>query len=255
MTSHRDQMAELDQRYHAVIANEYEDVVHQPRKLGNDALFRAVTSHLPTQRRRMLDIGCGTGQMTLRIGERFAAITAVDHSDAMMRVAKQLVQAKPGLAPKMKWVESDAFGFAAACTDRFDFICAVGFLHHLSHDDLDEMLGLLRDLLAPGGRLLIAETLQFDPADEPELARWWNAPFRARFKGYSVAIDEPDEEPIPLETFERIFAKQNLRPVYQRRAWELFPRFGNVLDRIAIPMPDLFTRDEGIVELFILEKA
>lgn len=255
MTSHRDHMAELDQRYHAVIADEYEDVVHQPRKLGNDALFRAVAAHLPVQRRRMLDIGCGTGQMTLRFGDRFAAITAVDHSDAMMRVAKRLVQARPRLADKMKWTESDAFGFAAACEERFDFICAVGFLHHLSHDDLDEMLGLLRDLLEPGGRLLIAEPLQFDPADEPGLARWWNAPFRARFKGYSLAVDEPDEEPIPLETFERIFAKRNLRPVYHRRAWELFPRFENALDRIAIPALDLFTRDRGIVGLFILEKA
>jgi len=49
-------------------------------------------------------------------------------------------------------------------------------------------------------------------------------------------------------------AKVGLRSVYERRRRELFPRFGgNLIDRLAIPLLDLFTRKQGVVDMFVVE--
>jgi len=125
---------------------------------------------LPKQRRQMLDIGCGTGQMTLRFGRKFAVVTAVDHSAAMLDIARAKLAGDPALNNKLTCVEQDAFSFTSAATTQFDFICAVGFLHHLSQSDLTEMLRFLNQRLAAGGRMVFAEPLAFDPAEEPKLA-------------------------------------------------------------------------------------
>ena len=136
----RDQRSKRDLNHHEIIADEYERVVNAPRTIANAALFRPVFGLLPKIKDKMLDIGCGSGQMTQRFGARFEAVTAVDHSSAMLGVAKTKLAQHPGVAGKVTWVEQDAFQFAATTLEKFDFICAVGFLHHLAPADLTEML-------------------------------------------------------------------------------------------------------------------
>ena len=250
----RDQRSKRDLNHHEIIADEYERVVNAPRTIANAALFRPVFGLLPKIKGKMLDIGCGSGQMTQRFGARFEAVTAVDHSSAMLGVAKTKLAQHSGVAGKVTWIEQDAFQFAATTLEKFDFICAVGFLHHLAPADLTEMLKLLKACLAPGGRMVFAEPLEFEPADEPALARWWNKPFCAQFSGYSKDAEDPDEGPIPLAMLNEVLRKVGLSVVYQRRAWELFPRFqGNFIDKVMIPILDIFTRHKGVVGMFVVQ--
>jgi SAM-dependent methyltransferase len=254
MLLNRDERAALDLNHHEIIADEYEQVVNAPRSSANGALFRRVFKLLPKLKNHMLDIGCGSGQMTQRFGAWFGRVTAVDHSEAMLAVAKQKFASQPALLQRITWIEQDAFVFASETSEKFDFVCAVGFLHHLAPADLEEMLRLLAARLAPGGRMLFAEPLEFDPTDEPALAKWWNRPFCEKFSGYSKVAPDPDEGPIPLAALRQVIAKVGLQIVYERRAWELFPRFnGNWLDKIIIPLLDLFTRRNGVVGMFVVE--
>lgn len=193
--------------------------------------------------------------MSQRFGRYFDSVTAVDHSPAMLLAAKQKFQNAPELSKRIVFVEADAFQFAANTSQTFDFICAVGFLHHLSVSDQEEMLRLLSALLTPEGRMVLAEPLECDPLEEPALARWWNAPFRNSFTGYSKFAVDPDEGPIPLWSLLHALRTVNVKVIYSRRAWELFPRFGaTLLDRLAIPIIDLFTRKNGVVGLFVVSK-
>lgn len=252
----RDQRAKRDLNHHEIIADEYERVVNAPRTIANAALFRPAFGYLPKLKGKMLDIGCGSGQMTQRFGAHFDAVTAVDHSRAMLGVAKTKLAQRSELLGKVTWVEQDAFKFAVTTQVKFDFICAVGFLHHLAPTDLTEMLKLLKACLAPGGRMVFAEPLEFTPTDEPGLARWWNKPFCAQFTGYSKDAEDPDEGPIPLAVLHEVLYKVGLNIIYQRRAWELFPRYqGNIVDKIMIPLLDIFTRRNGVVGMFVVQAS
>jgi SAM-dependent methyltransferase len=251
----RQQRAQRDQEHHEIIASQYERVVNQPRQSANAALFNSARAYLPAARSQMLDIGCGTGQMTRRFGALFGAVTAVDHSAAMLAVARETISATPALFARTTFTEADAFEFADTSETTYDLICAVGFLHHLAPGDLAQILSQLKAKLAPGGRLIMAEPFEFDPHAEPRLAKWWNTPFRAAFQGYTVEAVEPDEAPLNAEFFESKLAAAGLKVLYTRRAWEFFPRFGALVDGYLIRLLDMFARKDGVVGLYVAARA
>ena len=54
--------------------------------------------------------------------------------------------------------------------------------------------------------------------------------------------------------FRSVLTEVGLNVVYQRRAWELFPRYkGNLVDKIMIPLLDIFTRRKGVVGMFVVQ--
>ncbi len=240
--------AERDKAHHDAIAREYERVVNVPRRLGNRALFASLSSFFPTKREKMLDLGCGTGQMCDRFGHMFKSVIGVDHSEPMLAMAR----AKPQ-GSKINYVQANALTYLDNNEFKFDLITAVGFLHHLRHDDSRDLLKKMRQNLALGGRIVIAEPMDFDPQDEPPILTWWNRPFRQNFRGYEAIAEDPDEAPIPEVILRTWFAEAQLNVLYGRRTWEIFPRMGDgLLDQIAISILDKFTRRRGVVGLFVL---
>ncbi|MBP2185352.1 class I SAM-dependent methyltransferase [Amycolatopsis magusensis] len=95
--------------------------------------------------RRVLDIGCGTGNLVDRLRRR-ATVTGLEPDPATARVARERFADDPAVTI----VEGDFAGRAPE--QRWDAITLVAVLHHLP---LVPTLRELRDCLAPGGRLVI----------------------------------------------------------------------------------------------------
>ena len=111
---------------------------------------RAFCLGLAAGRRRVLDLGCGTGELAIRIvSEHGAAVTAVDPAGAMLDLAR----AKPG-AEEVRWVEADARSLRLG--ERFDLIVMTGhaFQTLLSPGDRAAGLATIALHLAPGGRFV-----------------------------------------------------------------------------------------------------
>jgi ubiquinone/menaquinone biosynthesis C-methylase UbiE len=115
-----------------------------------DALLADVAMRLRATD-NVLEIGCGTGGMAIRLAPAVATLRATDFSQQMIRIAKE----KP--AP-----DNLRFEVATAQTaldgGPFDAICAFNVLHLV-----DDLPSLLRDIyqgLTPGG-LLISKTWCF----------------------------------------------------------------------------------------------
>lgn len=97
--------------------------------------------------RRILDIGCGPGNSTALLAERWpdADITGIDNSAAMLRKAKE---DHPGLA----WLERDAGGDLSDL-GLFDLVFSNAAFQWIP--DHDGLLPRLFALLAPGGRVAV----------------------------------------------------------------------------------------------------
>jgi len=101
----------------------------------------------------VLDLGCGTGQLTRRLAERFAqaAVVGVDLSAGMLGEAVAAASDHDGPLPH--YVRGDALALpmrtgsidAVVCTESFHW-----------YPDQGQVLDDLARLLRPGGRLLIA---------------------------------------------------------------------------------------------------
>lgn len=98
----------------------------------------------------VLDLGCGTGELAIRIAaDQGAAVTAADPAGAMLDLAR----AKPG-AERVTWVEGDARSLRLGQT--FDLIAMTGhaFQTLLTRKDRAACLSTIARHLAPGGRFV-----------------------------------------------------------------------------------------------------
>jgi SAM-dependent methyltransferase len=100
---------------------------------------------------RVVDLGCGKGELLLRIAERYAIRgVGVDRSPALLAQARDATDRRlPGA--ELEFVEGDLTEFAAE--SQFDLAAGVG----ASFDGFHAMLARLTALVPPGGLVLLGE--------------------------------------------------------------------------------------------------
>jgi SAM-dependent methyltransferase len=119
-----------------------------------DLLFPSVEpfylEQAPKRGGRVLELGCGTGRLTVSIAQRGIDIVGVDLSDSMLAAARNKARAAgvevPFIHADMRDLDLDG---------RFETILIPGnsLLHLLTNEELKQCLAGVRRHLAPGGQL------------------------------------------------------------------------------------------------------
>jgi len=105
-----------------------------------------------------LDFCCGLGAMSLAMAEAGATVTGIDiSSDSVSTAAARLKAAGLGDRSTFAVMDAEALEFP---NDSFDVIICSGVLHHL---DVNRAYPELARVLRPGGRILAAEALGYNP--------------------------------------------------------------------------------------------
>lgn len=105
----------------------------------------------------VLDIGCGTGSLALRCGERAARVTGIDISPQMLDMAREKVEAA-GLQDQVELREMSAVDLDEAFPEgSFDVVVSSLVFSELSEDEQGFVLRECHRLLCDGGRLVIAD--------------------------------------------------------------------------------------------------
>ncbi len=122
-----------------------------------DEMLNAIAHCIPSTSRRILELGCGTGELSLKILKRCpdAEIIALDYSPRMINFA-QSKMAQAGYENRWKGIEAD-FGEWANYPEKFDigtsFDACVSSLaiHHLTDEMKSNLLKLIGQSLSAGG--------------------------------------------------------------------------------------------------------
>jgi tRNA (cmo5U34)-methyltransferase len=120
---------------------------------GFDAFYRWAIDLIPQGGRRILDIGAGSGLMTVLVRDRFpeAHIHLIDFSGAMLALARQRL----GDASTITYEQADYV--AAALPANMDAVVSSLSIHHLEDADKRKVFGKIYESLAPGGVFINAE--------------------------------------------------------------------------------------------------
>jgi tRNA (cmo5U34)-methyltransferase len=109
---------------------------------------------------RLLDVGCGAGNYTLKLLDRLplAEITLVDLSRPMLDRAVERISARTSAA--IRPIQGDIRGVDLAA-EHYDVIVAAAVLHHLRSDnEWRDTFGKFHACLRPGGSLWIADLVE-----------------------------------------------------------------------------------------------
>jgi SAM-dependent methyltransferase len=101
-------------------------------------------------RGKLLDLGCGTGQLAIPLRDRFEAVVGVDASAEMIAEARR--QAEAAGATNITWLAQPAEEITPAL-GRFRLVTIGGAFHWMRHD---EVMRRCREVLEPGGALALA---------------------------------------------------------------------------------------------------
>lgn len=130
--------------------------------------FRAQTLHVAAIRpgERILDVGCGTGVLTLLAAEASGpagSVVGIDPGADMVRVARRNAK-RAGAAVDFRIAAVEQLPFPDA---QFDVALSSLMLHHLPPATKRAGLAEVHRVLRPGGRLVVADFLR------PRNPAWW----------------------------------------------------------------------------------
>jgi len=175
------------------IARDFDRIAGLPHDpWDHNRLYHAVLlRELPARTGEILEIGCGTGELTTKLAQRSQRVLALDLSPAMLAAARTRCAAQPHVELRL----ADALTCELPRAG-FDVVATIATLHHLP---LEPMFARVRDALRPGGVFLALDvTLERSAAGA---------------LGSAVAV--------PLNLLGRLRATGRLRPPPEvRAAWQ-----------------------------------
>jgi ubiquinone/menaquinone biosynthesis C-methylase UbiE len=117
---------------------------------------RIVEISRPLPGQTVVDVGCGTGLLTLALAERVARVWAVDSSPAMLEYLR--IKASSAELQNVEIVPASAVSLPLV-DELADVVVSNYCLHELPHADKERALGEALRVLKPGGRLVIGDMM------------------------------------------------------------------------------------------------
>ena len=103
---------------------------------------------------RVLEIGCGTGLLSLELSRNNFDVLGLDVSPKNIEVAKKYANRSSG---KLDYLACDALNFTPE-NEKYDAVVFFRSFHHF--ENLQKLVENIRNWLAPGGKLAISEPVR-----------------------------------------------------------------------------------------------
>jgi ubiquinone/menaquinone biosynthesis C-methylase UbiE len=185
----RDQFAADDKRLSAVLdartrlggaGNFFDQIAHRWDDLRNslfgDAIGRAVLRAFLPPNLVVADVGTGTGYVLELFALRAARFIAVDHSEAMLAVAR--AKAAAAGYHHVEFRHADIQEHSPLAANEADVLTLIQVLHHLQAPDA--ALARLAPALRPGGLVIVSDFLEHQET-------WLESEMQHRWLGFSRA--------------------------------------------------------------------
>jgi 2-polyprenyl-3-methyl-5-hydroxy-6-metoxy-1,4-benzoquinol methylase len=223
-----DEFSKRDILFHRDTAARYDDEITQQYAVYHAAYLEPFLDQAASERMhgRALDLGCGTGVVSLALARRGFEVVGIDHSSEMLVFARQKA-VDEGVAERCDFRTGDVrqVPFDDA---TFDCVTCQGLLHHL--DELRPCLEELNRVLKPTGRFFISDPCRDETPVKRGLLAVWRA-FRKR-------PDEAEQPESTVKTVEAPISAAQLRSELDRLRLAYRVEFSTFVPPLRRLLPD-----------------
>jgi SAM-dependent methyltransferase len=143
----------------------------------------------------VLDLGCGSGDLAIHLATKGRDVLGIDYVEAAIVHARQKAQVlPPEVAQRLEFQVADALR-PSLLQRQFGAVVDSGFLHVLTPEQGDALIGEIGAILRPGGRYYLHEfATEFDIPNTPRQIT--EEEVRARFtpdKGWQILALRPSQ--------------------------------------------------------------
>jgi len=209
-------------------------------KIIRSEWMKDFTEFLFCEKGMLLDVGCGSGWLSLNFARKGMAVLGIDISNEQIKMANHLRQ-DSGLQ-NVNFECADLVNWdCAQYREKFDSIYVNAFLHHLPPDEIEMIFNKINYVLKKGGRCYFYEPLATQVKKKfnfikfmdsfiglmagflvdkvPNYCNFWSARHQEELrKGY--VMQSPHEAPVPIELIKRLLP-YSLKLV-EIRGWHLY---------------------------------
>ena len=118
----------------------------------NRLIERIIEIAEPGEDDTVLDLGAGTGRVSLAIAPYVGGVIAVDISEKMLEVAKRKAKER-----KIDNIQFKLGNFLVPGVDRADLIISNEAMHHLTDDEKGRAIRKMAAILEGGGRVILSD--------------------------------------------------------------------------------------------------
>lgn len=159
--------------YFGSMAEDYDSLIRRAVPRYDEMLARLV-DYLPPSASNILELGCGTGNLSLALAERYpeASLTFLDAAPEMLEVTRaRLERAHPSSVRRARFVET-VFEKIDSGLGSFDLVTSSISLHHVV--DKESLYRNIYALMVPGGTFRFSDQLRGATPEIHELnwRRW-----------------------------------------------------------------------------------
>jgi demethylmenaquinone methyltransferase/2-methoxy-6-polyprenyl-1,4-benzoquinol methylase len=120
--------------------------------------YDRLTSHI-RKGQKILDLGCGTGALTIRAAQKAAKVKGIDINSQMLEIAQNRA-AEANLAQNVELCEMGVAELGGEESESYDIVMSGLCFSELTEDELAYTLREAKRILKPEGLLLIADEVR-----------------------------------------------------------------------------------------------
>jgi 2-polyprenyl-3-methyl-5-hydroxy-6-metoxy-1,4-benzoquinol methylase len=118
----------------------------------NQQYQKYLLKNIPKNCNCILDVGCGTGELTKKLTHYSKEIIGIDVSENMINEAK-----KRNCGERIKYIKISVERYLKETKKQFDVIISIAALHHMNEE---KILETMKNRLTKGGKIIILDLVK-----------------------------------------------------------------------------------------------
>lgn len=141
-----------DEQYFLNVCEGYQEFLSSEGEYLSRRLSEALSVAGIAAGMKVLDIGCGRGEILRHTHEMGAQAYGIDYAAVAVRLSRQIAEQQEGLPVGVYQSDAQVLPFPA---NSFDRVLMLDIVEHLYPDELARALAEARRVLRPGGRIVV----------------------------------------------------------------------------------------------------